>query len=91
MAPSVTRHVAEHSSDKHPIGQDPDRWFSDAEVANYIGRSLPTLKRYRRLGIGPKFGRIPNPETGRPIYYGRDVIAWLEQSRVCLRPMGATP
>jgi len=65
----------------NPIVNNPDGLYSAAAVANYLGRSKITLRRYRKLGIGPKFSRIPNPDTGRPVYRGRDVLSWLEDSQ----------
>jgi hypothetical protein len=47
-------------------------------VSRFIGKSLVTLRRYRREGTGPAFVRI-----GRTVFYHRaDVGAWMNANRV---------
>ena len=50
-------------------------YLPEADFAAELGKSLPTVKRWRRLGIGP------DPTfVGRSVFYSRRAAeAWLAQ------------
>jgi predicted DNA-binding transcriptional regulator AlpA len=54
-----------------------DQWLCTKEVAQIIGFSAATLKRWRAVGTGPRHAVI-----GRSVRYRlRDVEAWLQTMR----------
>lgn len=49
-----------------------------ADAAIYVGLSVPTLKKYRLDGTGPRFAKIGT----KVIYRPRDLEAWLDKHMV---------
>lgn len=57
---------------------DADRLWTAEEVSLFLGVPVPTLYRWRYLGIGPKAGRV-----GRHLrYLPDDVISWFRKQQV---------
>lgn len=55
-----------------------DRLWTPEEVSHFLGVPVPTLYRWRYLGIGPKAGRV-----GRHLrYLPADVIGWFRKQQV---------
>ena len=52
------------------------KFLCPKEAAVYMGKSIETLARYRKRGIGPKFGRT---ETGRIYYRVSDIDMYFEE------------
>ena len=62
-------------------GGDPDELLSTAEVAQWLGVSVPWLEIGRTQGYGPRFQRL-SPRNIR--YRRRDVLRFLDQrSHAC--------
>ena len=59
-------------------GSNPEALWDALSTAEYLGVSLPTLKRMRRDGRGPTYRRI-----GRLVKYRRaDIDHWLDEQAV---------
>lgn len=52
--------------------------LSQQEAAEYLGFSVPTLERWRRLGVGPKFLKL----GGSRVAYLQEHLAEYVESRV---------
>jgi predicted DNA-binding transcriptional regulator AlpA len=53
-----------------------DRCYTTKEVAAFVGRSVPTIKRWKREGRFPKAAI----NKGRyVVWYGRQVNEWLSE------------
>jgi len=48
--------------------------LTEAELCAELGVSRPTLRRWRKAGIGPAFTRLYR----KPLYRRTAVLAWLE-------------
>lgn len=58
--------------------QDNGYLAEEAFVARFLGKSIETLRRWRRLRTGPAWVRV-----GRtPMYRREDVAAWMLANRV---------
>jgi predicted DNA-binding transcriptional regulator AlpA len=54
-------------------GDELSELLDDLELSRIVRKSVPTLRRYRKLGVGPQYLRI-----GRRVRYQKQaVIAWL--------------
>ncbi|MHC2514601.1 MULTISPECIES: helix-turn-helix transcriptional regulator [Bradyrhizobium] len=58
--------------------------LTETEVADFLGKSVVTLARWRREGYGPAYVRI-----GRSPRYRREDLAFFMQAN-CTAPGGAT-
>jgi excisionase family DNA binding protein len=65
------------------MGQQSTELLTEQETAALLRCSVPTLRRWRRLGTGPAFIK-----TGRKVLYRRTALdAWLSE-REATRPAG---
>ena len=55
-----------------------DRKLKPPEAAAYIGRSVPTLARYRVMGGGPKYLKLGNKKQSQILYRLSDLDEWLD-------------
>lgn len=60
--------------------EDVSSWLNEKQVAKITGMSLASVRRWRRLGQGPKWVRVGIAAVR---YKDTDVTAWLES-----RPTG---
>ena len=57
-----------------PLEKLTNDYLSKPETAELLGKSIPTLDRWQRLGIGPKRTRI-----GKTVLYRKDTLdQWLK-------------
>lgn len=61
------------SNDNQQLNILPDGRMTVEDAANYLGLSISTLARYRRVGGGP-----PYIYRGRVFYYKADLDQWLQ-------------
>jgi len=65
------------------VRDDPDCSYRSKEAAAYLGVSVATLERWRRLGIGPIYSRtVPGNKKAPVIYLKRDLDAYKASGRV---------
>lgn len=69
MAPDAARRIMEVL---------PDGLYSAEEAASYYGKSIHTLRKWRRDGFGPKAFRL----GGSVKYQGADLVAFKEECRM---------
>jgi len=61
-----------------PVDMETECLFSEPEFARFIGKSLVTVRRYRRRGVGPV-----GIAVGRSVMFRReDLAAWMNANRI---------
>lgn len=60
-------------------GIEPHRLYTPREAAALLNYSERTLRRWRKAGIGPRYKRYG--AALRCGYFGRDLLAYLEEGR----------
>ena len=53
-----------------------EKYLTTAEAAEFIGRSVGTMRNYRINGQGPRFYK----RRGKALYKRQDLIDWVEGS-----------
>lgn len=60
-----------------PLNALQDQYFTKTEVARMLRKSVPTLDRWHRLGLGPRRTRI-----GKTVLYRKDTLeAWVGEQQ----------
>lgn len=57
--------------------------FTEREAAEFLGKSLATLRRWRWRRVGPPFCKPPCSKG--PVYLRRDLTSWIEGARIVPR------
>lgn len=57
--------------------------LSEREAAEFLGKSISTLRRWRWRRVGPPFCQPPCSKG--PVYLRRDLTSWIEGARIVPR------
>lgn len=61
---------------------DPRGVYNETEAAAIFRVTVYAIRKWRWSGAGPKFSRVGGSQKGRIRYQGRDLLTYLEDTRL---------